>query len=344
MRHLELHSMSSLVIGHRGAAGYRPEHTLASYELAVRLGVDVIEPDLVATKDGVLVARHEPEISGTTDVARHPEFAGRRTTRAVDGVPVTGWFSDDFTLAELRTLRAVERIPALRPHNALYDGRERVPTFQEILDLAARASRRYGRRIGVAPEAKHPTYFRERGRPLEPALVRALDRNRLNRPGAGVYVQCFEVSTLVALRSSLRVALVQLTSANGAPYDLVAAGDPRTYEDLTTPAGLRQVARYADVLGPDKTQIVPRDAAGASRPATTLVRDAHRAGLAVVPYTFRNENAFLPLELRSGTDPAAYGDASGEYADFFRLGVDGLFTDNGDTAVEARDTRRLAAV
>ena len=344
MRHLELHSMSSLVIGHRGAAGYRPEHTLASYELAVRLGVDVIEPDLVATKDGVLVARHEPEISGTTDVARHPGFAGRRTTRAVDGVPVTGWFSDDFTLAELRTLRAVERIPALRPHNALYDGRERVPTFQEILDLAARASRRYGRRIGVAPEAKHPTYFRERGRPLEPALVRALDRNRLNRPGAGVYVQCFEVSTLVALRSSLRVALVQLTSATGAPYDLVAAGDPRTYEDLTTPAGLRQVARYADVLGPDKTQIVPRDAAGASRPATTLVRDAHRAGLAVVPYTFRNENAFLPLELRSGTDPAAYGDASGEYADFFRLGVDGLFTDNGDTAVEARDTRRLAAV
>jgi len=344
LRHLELHSMSSLVIGHRGAAGYRPEHTLASYELAVRLGVDVIEPDLVATKDGVLVARHEPEISGTTDVARHPGFAGRRTTRAVDGVPVTGWFSDDFTLAELRTLRAVERIPALRPHNALYDGRERVPTFQEILDLAARASRRYGRRIGVAPEAKHPTYFRERGRPLEPALVRALDRNRLNRPGAGVYVQCFEVSTLVALRSSLRVALVQLTSATGAPYDLVAAGDPRTYEDLTTPAGLRQVARYADVLGPDKTQIVPRDAAGASRPATTLVRDAHRAGLAVVPYTFRNENAFLPLELRSGTDPAAYGDASGEYADFFRLGVDGLFTDNGDTAVEARDTRRLAAV
>jgi glycerophosphoryl diester phosphodiesterase len=336
--------MSSLVIGHRGAAGYRPEHTLASYELAVRLGVDVIEPDLVATKDGVLVARHEPEISGTTDVARHPGFAGRRTTRVVDGVPVTGWFTDDFTLTELRTLRAVERIPALRPHNALYDGRERVPTFQEILDLAARASRRYGRRIGVAPEAKHPTYFRERGRPLEPALVRVLDRNRLNRPGSGVYVQCFEVSTLVALRSSLRVALVQLTSATGAPYDFVAAGDPRTYADLATPAGLRQVARYADVLGPDKTQIVPRDRAGASLPPTTLVQDAHRAGLAVVPYTFRNENAFLPLELRSGTDPAAYGDAFAEYAEFFRLGVDGLFTDNGDTAIDARDARRLAAV
>jgi glycerophosphoryl diester phosphodiesterase len=330
--------VSSLVIGHRGAAGYRPEHTLASYELAIRLGADVIEPDLVATRDGVLVARHEPEISGTTDIARHPELAGRRTTREVDGVPVTGWFTDDLTLAELRTLRAVERIPALRPHNALYDGRHRVPTFQEILDLAGRASREHGRRIGVAPEAKHPTYFRERGLPLEPALVRALDRNRSNRPGIGVYVQCFEVGTLVALRSSLRVDLVQLTSATGAPYDLVASGDPRTYADLVSPAGLRQVARYADVLGPDKTQIVPRDGAGASGPETTLVRDAHRAGLAVVPYTFRNENAFLPAELRSGPDPAAYGDAFAEYARFFRLGVDGLFSDNGDTAVEARDT------
>ena len=340
--------MSSLVIGHRGAAGYRPEHTLASYELAIRLGVDVIEPDLVATKDGVLVARHEPEISGTTDVARHPEFADRRTTRVVDGVPVTGWFTDDLTLAEVRTLRAVERIPALRPRNALYDGRHPVPTFQEVLDLAARASRQHGRRIGVAPEAKHPTYFRERGVPLEPALVRALDRNRLNRAGAPVYVQCFEVSTLVALRPRLRVTLVQLTSAGGAPYDLVAAGDPRTYAELTTPAGLRQVARYADVLGPDKTQIVPRDGAGASLPATTLVRDAHGAGLAVVPYTFRNENAFLPAELRTGTDPAAYGDAFAEYAQFHRLGVDGLFSDNGDTAVEARDAHlrepSLAAV
>jgi glycerophosphoryl diester phosphodiesterase len=329
--------MSSLVIGHRGAAGYRPEHTLAAYELAVRLGVDVIEPDLVATRDGVLVARHEPEISGTTDVARHPEFADRRTSRVVDGVATTGWFTDDFTLRELRTLRAVERIPAIRPHNALYDGRDRIPTFQEILDLARRASRQHGRRIGVAPEAKHPTYFRERGRPLEPALVRALDRNRLNRPGAGVYVQCFEVGTLVALRPRLRVALVQLTAPTGAPWDLVAAGDPRTYADLVTPAGLRQVARYADALGPDKTQLVPRDAAGASRPATTLVRDAHRAELAVLPYTFRNENAFLPLELRTGPDPAAYGDAFAEYAQFLRLGVDGLFSDNGDTAVEARD-------
>jgi glycerophosphoryl diester phosphodiesterase len=328
--------MNQLVIGHRGAAGYRPEHTLASYALAVRLGADVIEPDLVATRDGVLVARHEPEISGTTDVARHPEFADRRTTRCVDGIPTTGWFSDDFTLRELRTLRAVERIPQLRPNNALYDGRHRVPTFQEIVELARRAAREQGRPIGIAPETKHPTYFRERGRPLEPALVRALDRNGLNRPEAGVYVQSFEVGTLVALRSQLRVTLVQLTAATGAPWDLAAAGDPRTYAELVTRAGLRQVARYADALGPDKTQIVPRDADGASLPATTLVRDAHRAGLAVLPYTFRNENSFLPAELRCGNDPAAYGDAFAEYAQFLRLGVDGLFTDHGDTAREAR--------
>ena len=326
-----------LVFGHRGASGYRPEHTLASYELAIRLGVDVIEPDLVITKDGHLVARHEPEISGTTDVAGRPEFADRRTTKNVDGVPVTGWFTEDFTLRELRTLRAIERIPQIRPRNTLYNGRYQVPTFQEVIDLAKRASRQYGRKIGIAPETKHPTYFRDQGLPLEPALVRTLVRNGLNRPNSAVYVQSFEVSNLVALRSRLRVNLVQLTSARGAPYDFVATGDPRTYADLISPAGLRQVARYADVLGPEKTQIVPRDPAGVSQAPTTLVRDAHRAGLAVVPYTFRNENTFLPAELRIGTDPAQYGNAFAEYEQFFRLGVDGLFSDNGDTAVEARD-------
>ena len=326
-----------LVFGHRGASGYRPEHTLASYELAIRLGVDVIEPDLVITKDGHLVARHEPEISGTTDVTQRPEFADRRTTKNVDGVPVTGWFTEDFTLRELRTLRAIERIPQIRPRNTLYNGRYQVPTFQEVIDLAKRASRQYGRKIGIAPETKHPTYFRAQGLPLEPPLVRTLVRNGLNRPNSAVYVQSFEVSNLVALRSRLRVNLVQLTSARGAPYDFVATGDPRTYADLVSPAGLRRVARYADVLGPEKTQIVPRDPAGVSQAPTTLVRDAHRAGLAVVPYTFRNENAFLPAELRIGTDPAQYGNAFAEYEQFFRLGVDGLFSDNGDTAVEARD-------
>jgi glycerophosphoryl diester phosphodiesterase len=326
-----------LIFGHRGAAGYRPEHTLASYDLAIRLGADVIEPDLVTTKDGALVARHEPEISATTDVSAHPEFASRRTTKLLDGVPTTGWFTEDFTLAELRTLRAKERIPDIRQHNTLYDGRYQVPTFQEVIDLAKRESRRYGREIGIAPETKHPTYFRRQGKPLEPALIRTLTRNGLNRTGAKVWVQSFEVGNLKALRSVLRVHLVQLTSATGAPYDFVASGDPRTYADLTTPAGLRGIARYADVLGPDKNQIVPRDATGRLLAPTTLVRDAHRARLDVVPYTFRNENTFLPLDFRRGTDPAQYGDAFAEYDLFFSLGVDGLFSDNPDTAREARD-------
>ncbi len=326
-----------LVFGHRGASGYRPEHTLASYELAIRMGADVIEPDLVTTSDGVLVARHEPEISTTTDVASHPEFASRRTTKNLDGVAVTGWFTEDFTLRELRTLRAIERIPQIRPRNTLYNGRYQVPTLQEVIDLAKRASRQYGRTIGIAPETKHPTYFRAMGLPLEPALVRTLQRNGLNRPNAQVFVQSFEVSNLIALDRVLRVKLVQLTSATGAPYDFVVAGDPRTYADLITPAGLRQVAGYADVLGPAKDQIVPRDATGALLAPTTLVRDAHRAGLEVVPYTFRNENAFLPLDFRNGTDPAQYGNAFAEYELFFSLGVDGLFSDNPDTAREARD-------
>ena len=326
-----------LVFGHRGASGYRPEHTLASYDLAIRMGADVIEPDLVTTRDGVLVARHEPEIGGTTDVADHPEFASRRTTKTLDGVPTTGWFTEDFPLAELRTLRAKERIPQIRQENTLFDGRYQIPTFQQVIDLAKRESRRYGREIGIAPETKHPTYFRNQGLPLEPALIRTLNANGLNRHGAKVWVQSFEVSNLVALNRSLRVNLVQLTSATGAPYDFVATGDPRTYADLTTPVGLRQVARYADVLGPDKTQIVPRSADGTSQAPTTLVRDAHRAGLDVVPYTFRAENTFLPLELRRGTDPAAYGNFFAELAQFWGLGVDGLFSDQPDIARESRD-------
>ncbi|MGH3952278.1 MAG: glycerophosphodiester phosphodiesterase family protein, partial [Pseudonocardiaceae bacterium] len=208
-----------LVIGHRGASGYRPEHTLASYELAARLGADYIEPDLVTTSDGVLVARHEPEISGTTDVSERSEFAGRKATKSLDGVPVTGWFAEDFTLAELRTLRAKERIPRLRPDNTHFDGRYRIPTLQEVIDLAQRLSRELGREIGIYPETKHPTYFREMGLPLEPALVRALERNGLNRPNATVFVQSFEVGNLRRLRGELRVPMVQLIGSSGAPYD-----------------------------------------------------------------------------------------------------------------------------
>jgi glycerophosphoryl diester phosphodiesterase len=326
-----------LVIAHRGASGYRPEHTLASYELGARMGADYVEPDVVATKDGVLVARHENEISATTDVASHPEFADRRTTKVIDGVSLTGWFTEDFTLAELKTLRAKERIPDVRQRNTIYDGRFEVPTLQEVIDLTRRLSRELDREIGIYPETKHPSYFRSIGLPLERPLVRVLRRNGLDRRRSKVFVQSFETANLQALDRELDVPLVQLFGASGArPFDFVASADPRTYGDLATPAGLRQVARYADGVGPSKDYIVPRDASGASLAPTSFVDDAHDAGLLVHPYTFRNENQFLPLELRSSADPNAYGNAIAEYEQFYGLGVDGLFADNPDTAIEAR--------
>ncbi|MFC3384435.1 glycerophosphodiester phosphodiesterase [Couchioplanes azureus] len=324
----------ALVIGHRGASGYRPEHTLASYELAARMGADFIEPDLVATKDHVLVARHEPEIGGTTDVASRPEFASRRRTVEIDGVPVTGWFTHDFTLAELKTLRATERIPAVRQHNTLYDGLFPVPTFQEVLRLRERLCRELGREIGVYPETKHPTYFRRLGLDLETPLVQALRRRGLNRRDAPVLVQSFEAANLRSLHDDfrLRVPLIFLTSATGGPY-----GDPQSYAEYLTPAGLRELARYTDGIGPEKGQVIPRKADGTLGTPTGLVADAHAAGLRVMPYTFRAENQFLPAELRSGTDPAAYGRALDEQVTFLRTGIDGFFTDQPDIGVLARD-------
>jgi glycerophosphoryl diester phosphodiesterase len=324
-----------VIIGHRGAPGYRPEHTLASYELAFRMGVNFVDVDLVPTKDGVLVARHEPEISGTTDVASHPEFASRKKTQVIDGVTTTGWFTQDFTLAELKTLRAVERIPANRPNNKLYNGRYQVATYQEILDLTKRLSRELHRTVGTYPEVKHSTYFASLGTPTEPKLVDILRRNGLDRPDAPVAIQSFEGSDLIELHKQLRVPMLQLTSATGAPADFVAKGDPRTYADLVTPAGLREVAKYAKFLGPDKSQIIPRDAAGNLAQPTSLVADAHAAGLVVQPYTFRNENPFLPTNLRSSADPAAFGDVFSEEAAFFKAGVDGFFADQPDTALES---------
>jgi glycerophosphoryl diester phosphodiesterase len=322
-----------LVIGHRGASGYRPEHTLASYALAARMGADYVEPDLVSTKDGVLVARHENEISATTDVASHPEFADRRTTKTIEpGLTLTGWFTEDFTLTELKTLRAKERIPELRQRNTIYDGRYQVPTFQEVIDLARKLSRELDREIGIYPETKHPTYFRGIGLALEPPLVVTLRRNRLDDRDDEVFVQSFETGNLRELDEDVDVPLVQLFGAPGSR----PVGDPRTYAELATDAGLRDVSRYADGVGPSKDYIVPRDAAGRSLAPTDFVRRAHRAGLLVHPYTFRNENFFLPLELRSGPDPSAYGDAFAEYEQFYGLDVDGLFSDNPDTAVEAR--------
>lgn len=322
-----------VVIGHRGACGYRPEHTLASYELAARLGADFIEPDLVSTRDYVLVARHEPEIGGTTDVAGRPEFADRRTTKLVDGAPVTGWFAEDFTLTELKTLRAVERLPRVRQRNTLYNGLFQVPTFEEILRLRERLSEELEREIGVYPETKHPTYFRRMGLPLEDVLVDALRRYDLDRPDAAVFVQSFEAGNLRHLREryGLRAPQIFLTAAKGRPFE-----DPRAYADYLTPAGLVDVARFADGIGPDKNQVIPRHPDGTLAAPTPLVADAHAAGLMVHPYTFRAEGRFLPAELRVDPDPAGYGRALDEQVAFWRTGIDGLFTDQADIGVLAR--------
>ncbi|MCX2728671.1 glycerophosphodiester phosphodiesterase [Saccharopolyspora sp. NFXS83] len=325
------------VFGHRGASGYRPEHTLASYELAARMGADYIEPDLVSTRDGVLVSRHENEISGTTDVADRPEFADRKTTKVIDGVELTGWFTEDFTLAELKTLRAVERIPELRPNNTIYDGRFEVPTFQEVVDLAHRLSKELHREIGVAPETKHPSHFQHIGLPLEPEVARALDDNGLNRPNAKVVVQSFEVANLRELDRVLRVRLVQLISGSGAPQDFIEAGDPRTYADLVTPEGLREIAGYADVIGPDTKVLLPVDETGHLTGPTRVTADAHAAGLEVVPYTVRAENDFLPADFRSSDVPSEFGDVFGYFDALFAQGIDGIFSDHPDIAVRSRD-------
>lgn len=332
-----------VVIAHRGASGERPEHTLEAYRLAIAEGADFIEPDLVMTKDGQLIARHENEISGTTDIAAHPEFTARRTTKTIDGETVSGWFTEDFTLAELRTLRARERLPQLRPAVAkAYDGRFPIPTFAEILALVAAEGKRTGRRIGLYPEIKHPTYFSRIGLAMERPLVASLKRAGYDRASDPIFIQSFETGNLKALHTLTKLRLVQLMAGTGAPWDRVAAGDrATTYAAMATPAGLKAIAAYAAAIGPEKGMIVSRDAAGRSLAPTMLVRDAHAAGLVVHPWTFRSENYFLPVELRKGGDPAAHGNAAAEYCQFYALGVDGLFSEFPAEAVAARlQTRR----
>lgn len=321
-----------IVIGHRGASGDRPEHTLESYRLAIEQGATYIEPDLVSTRDGELVARHENEISTTTDVASHPEFAARRTTKTIDGTPATGWFTEDFTLAELKTLRAKERLPLLR--GTRYDGKFEVPTLREILDLVGE---KRDRRIGVYPETKHPSYFDGIGLSLEEPLVKALDQAGLRERDDLVFIQSFEVANLKDLARKTRVRLVQLIDASGKPYDFAVNGDRRTYADLATPAGLREIATYAQGVGVHKNLVRPRDAQDRLLPATALVRDAHREGLAVHAWTFRAENFFLPADFRAGTAPQERGDLAGEVRAFLAEGLDGFFTDHPGLARPARD-------
>jgi len=326
-----------LVIGHRGASGHRPEHTLASYRLAIALGADYIEPDMVPTKDGQIVARHENEIGGTTDVASKPQFASRRTTKTVDGVAVTGWFTEDFTLAELKTLRAVERLPSVRPHNAIYNGLFEIPTLQEVIDLAREESRRLGRTIGIYPETKHPTYFNSVGLALEPLVARILKRNNLAGHSAPVFLQSFEPTSIKKLRGLVDTPSVVLLDQVGQPFDFRSSGDPRTWADLATPAGLDYLKAFTNGVGATKNLVIARDAAGNLLQPTPLLHDAHVRGLKVHAWTFRNENQFLPLNLRTGTDPNAWGDILGEIRTFLTAGLDGVFADYPDTAVLARD-------
>ncbi|TVL93122.1 glycerophosphodiester phosphodiesterase [Streptomyces sp. SAJ15] len=329
------------VIGHRGASGYRPEHTIGSYQLALDMGADVIEQDLVPTKDGHLVCRHENDITATTDVADHPEFAGRKTTKTVDGERLTGWFTEDFTLAELKTLRAKERIPGTRQRNTLYDGRWTVPTFEEVLRWAEREGRRRGRRVWLHVETKHPTYFRKLGLGLEEPLAKLLRRYGRHKKNAATFLQSFEPSSIQRLDKLVRTPkVVLLDAADTRPWDFVEANDPRTVADLVKPEGLAWMAEFAQGIGPTLLLIIPRDAGGKLGKPTTLVRDAHRAGLILHPYTLRNENTFLPLDFRRGTDPNAYGDAFGALKVYFEQGIDGIFTDNPDTALLAREEFR----
>jgi glycerophosphoryl diester phosphodiesterase len=327
------------VIGHRGASGYRPEHTLGAYQLALDMGADIVEAgDLVPTRDGHLVCRHEPEIGGTTDVADHPEFASRRRTKSLDGVPTTGWFTEDFTLAELKTLRAKERIPANRPHNTLYDGRWEIPTFEEVLRWQDEQTRERGRQVWIYPELKHPTYFREQGLALEERVARTLRRHGKDRRNSPVVLQSFEPTSVRRLGELVRNPLVVLLSGAGTrPFDFEASGDPRTVADLITPRGLAEIATYAQGIGPTLDLVIPKDAGGRLTEPTSLVRDAHRAGLILHPYTLRNENPFLPADFRKGTDPEAYGDVFGAYRAYFATGIDGIFTDQPDTGLLARE-------
>lgn len=337
-----------IVIGHRGASGYIPEHTRVAYFVAIEQGANYVEPDLVMTKDGVLVARHENEISGTTDVADHPEFATRKTTKTIDGLAVTGWFTEDFTLAELKTLRAKERIPQLRPGNTRFDGMFEVPTFEEVLALVkgvneerfraiSRKERKHSRPIGVYPETKHPTYFDGIGLSLEEPLVELLHRYGYRGENAPVFIQSFEVGNLKALSGMTKLPLVQLLNDTDKPYDFVVSSDPRTYADLAKPAGLAEIASYAQGVGVNKTLIIPRTPDGFLSAPTGLVKDAHAAGLIVHGWTFRAENSFLPKDFQSGAAPAELGDLESEIKRFLELGMDGFFTDHPDSGVRARD-------
>ncbi len=324
-----------VVLGHRGASALRPEHTLASYAKAIADGADFIEPDLVPTKDGALLIRHENNIAETTDVARHPEFAGRRTEKTIDGQRQLGWFTEDFTLAELKTLRAVERLPKVRPQNAALDGRFDLVTWPEMIDFAAAESLARGRPIGLVPELKHSTYFASIGLPLEDRFLASVAQHDYTRR-CPLVVQSFEVANLRYLRAKLTrrdVRLMQLvtgTPAGVGPVDVTATGGRLTYAQMMTPAGLAEVAGYPDIVAPDTRSIIPLAPDGRLAPPAALVVDAHRAGLVIMPWTFRPENQFLAAGFRGNGGPAERTPVGSiaEIRAYLATGIDGFFTDD----------------
>ena len=334
------------VIAHRGASGYVPEHTLAGYFIAIQQGADYVEPDLVISKDGALLARHENEIGGTTDVAMHPEFAARKTTKSIDGEPVTGWFTEDFTLAELKTLRARERLPDLRRSNTRYDGMFEIPTFEEVLDLVAAADAQRARlaqeagrprppRIGIYPETKHPSYFAKLGLHFDDPMLEALERHGYSKRSDPVCLQSFEVANLKALRRRTDLTLVQLVAPTGQPFDFTLSGDQRTYLDLMSDAGLAEVARYADAIGPHKGMVV--QFSGRTPVDSGLAKRARAQALGIHVWTLRAENEFLPVDLRSAGDAAVHGDLATEIRALLDAGITGFFSDHPDLAVRTRD-------
>jgi glycerophosphoryl diester phosphodiesterase len=321
-----------IVIAHRGASGERPEHTLASYERAIDEGADFIEPDLVVTKDLELVARHENELSGTTDVAKREEFADRKRTKNIEGQMLTGWFAEDFTLAELRSLRTVERVPAIRPANARFDGLYQVPTFAEIVSLVRAKEAETGRTIGLYPELKHPTLLLEQaGIDSVDLMVRELKRFGLDKATSPVFIQIFEVRPLQRLNQLVDTPLILLISSEGGPYDEPAL----RWTDLMTPTGLAGVARYADGIGPYLGHVIHPDGT-----PTALIAEAHKAGLKVHPWTLRKENGFLPPELRSPGGPEAEGNWRQLFGAAIASGADGFFTDNPKELVGLLAERR----
>ncbi|WP_353929715.1 glycerophosphodiester phosphodiesterase [Okeanomitos corallinicola TIOX110] len=309
-----------IIIAHRGASGYRPEHTLAAYQLAIDLGADYIEPDLVISKDGVLIARHENEISQTTDIAEHPEFAHLKTTKIIDGEIKTGWFTEDLTLAEIKTLTAEERIPEIRPQNTDYHGILPIPTLQEIIDLAQKYN------VGIYPETKHPSYFQSIGLPLELPLLTALQEVKIS-----VFIQSFEVSNLQEISQKTDILLVQLINHTGQPYDFTVNGNTNTYQDMIQPLGLKKIAEYAQAIGVNKNLIIPSNINNKIQSPTSLIKNAHAEDLLVHAWTFRNENNFLPVDFHNNPQQ--------EYKLFFELGLDGVFSDFPDTAFTARGDR-----